>query len=104
MSTTKNAGRIGFVLEGAYDPSKTYKPLSVVGYNGNTYAAKVENRGHLPTDSTYWQQLTDNIAGALLMASDGVSVQTITANQFKVTYDSGQVYNITISGTNLIIT
>lgn len=104
MSTTKNAGRIGFVLKGAYDSSVQYKKLDVVGYNGSTYVAMKDTKGHLPTETSYWQKMTDNNAGSTRMNEGEVSVQSTSANVYKVTYDSGQIYTVTISGENMTVT
>lgn len=57
----KTLGRIFPVPEGEYSASKTYKELSIVTYNGNSYICKKQSSGNDPTNTTYWQ----------LMASKG---------------------------------
>ena len=57
----KTLGRIFPVPEGEYSASKTYKELSIVTYNGNSYICKKQSSGNEPTNTTYWQ----------LMASKG---------------------------------
>ena len=57
----KTLGRIFPVPEGTYSASKTYKELSIVTYNGNSYICKKQSSGNEPTNTTYWQ----------LMASKG---------------------------------
>lgn len=55
-----NLGRVGFVLKGDYDAKASYKKLDCVKYNLNSYGAKQDvPAGKLPTDTTYWMQLTD---------------------------------------------
>lgn len=62
-----DAGRIGFVLKGDYNAATTYEFLDVVHYGHNSYAAKGTTTGNLPTDTTYWQPITD---GEFLTATD----------------------------------
>ena len=55
-----NLGRVGFVLKGDYYAKASYKNLDCVKYNLNSYGAKKDvPAGTLPTDTTYWMQLTD---------------------------------------------
>lgn len=49
-----NLGRIGIVVNGAYNNTKTYYPLDLVTYNGGSYIAKQETKGNLPTSELYW--------------------------------------------------
>lgn len=51
----KTLGRIFPVPEGTYSSSKTYKELSIVTYNGNSYICKKQSSGNDPTNTTYWQ-------------------------------------------------
>lgn len=53
-----DAGRIGFVIKGAYDETTTYDFLDVVYYNGASYVAKKLTTGNVPQESNeYWQVL-----------------------------------------------
>lgn len=54
---TQILGKVGMVLKGAYNGSTTYQKLDVVTYNGESYVAKSETIGNLPTNTTYWQML-----------------------------------------------
>lgn len=48
-------GRIGIVLKGEYDNTKTYTKLNQVTYNGSSYTLKVaEATGIEPTNEEYW--------------------------------------------------
>lgn len=62
-----DAGRIGFVPKGDYNASTTYEFLDVVHYGHNSYVAKGTTTGNLPTNTTYWQPITD---GEFLTATD----------------------------------
>ena len=48
-------GKVGMLLKGEYSSSITYQKLDVVTYNGETYVAKTETQGNLPTNTGYWQ-------------------------------------------------
>lgn len=80
---SQNAGRVGFTLKGAYDASTTYTMLNVVTYQGGSYAAKSTTTGNAPTNTTYWQKLTDTEVATVnslgVVQPDGTSV-TIDAN------------------------
>lgn len=57
---TVNLGRVSFVMKGDYSSSTTYKRLDVVSFGGVSYAAKQDvPTGTVPTNTTYWQVLTD---------------------------------------------
>ena len=68
-----DAGRIGFVLKGDYNPATTYEMLDVVHYGHNSYAAKQTTTGNLPTNTTYWQPITD---GEFITATDYATAST----------------------------
>ena len=58
-----NLGRVGFVLKGNYDAKTAYQKLDCVKYNLNTYGAVQDvPAGTLPTNTTYWMQMTDGDA------------------------------------------
>lgn len=80
MATTTNLGRVGLVLKGDYNAQTAYVKLDVVSYQGSAYAAKGPTTGHVPTDKTYWQPLTD-ISAALTACSDAASAATAAAGQ-----------------------
>lgn len=55
-----NLGRVGFVMQGAYDSSKTYKRLDCVTANNVTYSAKEDVPAGTPvTNTQYWQVVLD---------------------------------------------
>lgn len=53
------AGRVLMIPKGTYSPTTTYDPLDAVNYEHNSYVCKQTSRGNLPTNTTYWQPLTD---------------------------------------------
>lgn len=61
---SESAGRVLLIPKGAYDGSATYSALDVVSYGHNSYVAKQATTGNLPTDTTYWQILTNVTADA----------------------------------------
>lgn len=54
-----NAGRVRFIGRGEYDNSTQYYTFDLVNYNGNSYFAKSNTMGNLPTNSTYWQLVAE---------------------------------------------
>lgn len=52
-------GKVGILLKGEYNSSITYQKLDVVTYNGESYSAKIETQGNLPTNTDYWQKLVE---------------------------------------------
>ncbi len=62
-----DAGRIGFVIKGEYNNTKTYDFLDVVYYGNSTYVAKKLTVGNQPVDNNeYWQILAKSPECAVL--------------------------------------
>lgn len=56
----RNLGRVGFVAQGQFDPSKTYKRLDCVTLDGIMYAARVDvPSGVEVTNEAFWQKIID---------------------------------------------
>lgn len=59
--------KLGYTLKGVYDDTTAYKYNDVVYYNNCMYRVADEEAtalvGVLPTDTTYWQQITGDIRG-----------------------------------------
>lgn len=53
------AGRVAFVPKGEYDNATQYEFLDYVYYNNSSYVAKTTTTGNLPTNTDYWQIITD---------------------------------------------
>lgn len=57
--TQINAGRVRFVPRGGYSNSTQYYLFDLVNYNGNSYYAKENTLGNLPTDTSKWQLIAE---------------------------------------------
>lgn len=55
---TVNLGRIKFVWQGAYNGATAYVADDVVSYNGSSYICILASTGNLPTNTTYWNQMS----------------------------------------------
>lgn len=94
MMAQVNAGRVRFVGRGEYNNSTQYYVFDLVNYNGNSYYAKVDTIGHLPTDTTYWQLVAEKgNVGPTGPTGNGISSITKTST-------SGLVDTYTITFTN----
>lgn len=85
---SESAGRVLMIPKGTYSPTTTYDPLDAVNYEHNSYVCKQTSRGNLPTNTTYWQPLTDVTADEIptegstnLVQSGGVYSALTTINQ-----------------------
>ena len=47
-----------FSPKGEYDPDTAYKALNIVSQNGSSYVAIQDTQGNPPTNTTYWQLLS----------------------------------------------
>ena len=56
---TQILGKVGMYLRGEYNANTTYAKLDVVTYQGESYSAKAETTGNLPTNTTYWQKIVE---------------------------------------------
>lgn len=70
MSTS--AGRVLLIPKGDYSSATQYSPMDVVLYEGDSYVCKQSSTGNAPTNTTYWQPLTD-VASQISDISDDVS-------------------------------
>ena len=85
---SESAGRVLMIPKGTYSPTTTYDPLDAVKYEQNSYVCKQTSRGNLPTNTTYWQPLTDVTAdenptedSTNLVQSGGVYLALKTTNK-----------------------
>lgn len=65
------AGRAAIVPEGEYDITVSYKRLSMVQYEGNSYVAKKDNTGVPPTNEEIWMLSTEG-AGIATVERAGI--------------------------------
>ena len=98
---SESAGRVLMIPKGTYSPTATYDPLDAVKYGHNSYVCKQTSRGNLPTNTTYWQPLTDVTADEIptedstnLVQSGGVysALQTLTQTLTNQVKDMNNVY------------
>jgi hypothetical protein len=79
---TINLGNIKFNWQGAYAGGTAYAVDDVVSYNGSSYICKLASTGNLPTDTTYWDQMSS--AG-----TNGTDLTTTLTTQGDLVYRDG---------------
>ena len=106
MMAQVNAGRVRFVGRGEYNNSTQYYVFDLVSYNGNSYYAKVDTTGHLPTDTTYWQLVAEKgNVGPTGPTGNGISsiAKTSTSglvDTYTITYTNGNTTTFNVSNGN----
>ena len=82
---TINLGSIKFKWQGAYNGATAYTVDDVVSYNGSSYICILASTGNLPTNATYWEQMsqkgTDGTNG-----TDGTDLGTTLTTQGDIVY------------------
>src|SRR6056300_500469 len=85
---TVNLGSIKFKWKGTYAGGTAYTIDDVVSYNGSSYISIQAGTGNLPTDTAYWEQMsqkgTDGTNG-----TDGTDVGTVITTQGDMLYRDG---------------
>ena len=76
---TINLGNIKFNWQGAYAGGSSYNIDDVVSYNGSSYICKLASTGNLPTNTTYWDQMSS--AG-----TDGTDLTSTLTTQGDIVY------------------
>jgi len=89
---TLNLGNIKFNWKGAYSGGTAYVVDDVVSYSGSSYICKLASTGNLPTDGTYWDQMSS--AG-----TDGTDLTTTLTTQGDVLYRDGSGLQRLAAGT-----
>ena len=79
---TLNLGNIKFNWKGAYAGGTAYVVDDVVSYSGSSYICKLASTGNLPTDGTYWDQMSS--AG-----TDGTDLTSTLTTQGDILYRDG---------------
>ena len=79
---TINLGAIKFKWQGAYNGATAYSVDDVVSYNGSSYICKLASTGNLPTNATYWEQMSS--AGT--NGTDGTDLTTTLTTQGDIVY------------------
>ena len=79
---TVNLGNIKLNWKGAYNSSTAYIVDDVVSYNGSSYVCIQASTNNLPTNTTYWNQMSAK-------GTDGTDVGTILTTQGDILYRDG---------------
>jgi hypothetical protein len=79
---TVNLGRIKFVWQGAYSGATAYVADDVVSYNGSSYICILASTNNLPTNTTYWNQMSS--AGT--NGTNGTDLGTTLTTQGDIVY------------------
>jgi len=82
---TINLGNIKFNWQGAYAGGTSYNIDDVVSYNGSSYICKLASTGNLPTNNTYWDQMSS--AGT--NGTNGTDLTTTLTTQGDLVYRDG---------------
>jgi hypothetical protein len=82
---TINLGNIKFNWQGAYAGGTAYAVDDVVSYNGSSYICKLASTGNLPTNNTYWDQMSS--AGT--NGTNGTDLTTTLTTQGDLVYRDG---------------
>ena len=90
---TLNLGNIKFNWKGAYAGGTAYVVDDVVSYSGSSYICKLASTGNLPTDGTYWDQMSS--AG-----TNGTDLTTTLTTQGDVLYRDGSGLQRLAAGTS----
>ena len=90
---TLNLGNIKFNWKGAYAGGTAYVVDDVVSYSGSSYICKLASTGNLPTNGTYWDQMS--AAG-----TDGTDLTTTLTTQGDVLYRDGSGLQRLAAGTS----
>ena len=79
---TINLGSIKFNWQGAYNGATAYAVDDVVSYNGSSYVCILASTGNLPTNATYFEQMSS--AGT--NGTDGTDLTTTLTTQGDIVY------------------
>ena len=79
---TINLGNIKFNWKGTYNAGTAYAVDDVVSYNGSSYVCILASTGNLPTNTTYWNVMSQ--AG-----TDGTDLTSTLTTQGDLVYRDG---------------
>jgi len=82
---TINLGAIKFNWQGAYAGGTAYAVDDVVSYNGSSYVCKLASTGNLPTNTTYW----DLMSQAGTNGTNGTDLTSTLTTQGDILYRDG---------------
>mgnify|MGYP001311547530 CR=1 FL=1 len=89
---TLNLGNIKFNWKGAYAGGTAYVVDDVVSYSGSSYICKLASTGNLPTNGTYWDQMS-------LKGTDGTDLTSTLTTQGDILYRDGSGLQRLAAGT-----
>ena len=101
-----NAGRVRFISRGEYNNSTQYYVFDFVNYNGNSYFAKQNTQGNLPTNTTYWQLVAEKgNVGNTGATGNGIASVTKTGTSglvdtYTITFTNGNTTTFTVANGN----
>ena len=93
---TINLGSIKFKWQGAYAGGTAYTVDDVVSYQGSSYICIQASTGNLPTNATYWEQMSS--AGT--NGTDGTDLTTTLTQQGDILYRDGSGLQRLAAGTS----
>lgn len=82
---TVTLGNIKFNWKGAYNASTAYVVDDVVSHSGSSYVCILASTGNVPTNTTYWEQMSS--AGT--NGTDGTDIGTVITTQGDILYRDG---------------
>ena len=91
---TKIIGKVSIVPYGDWQENTTYPRLAVVGYQGGSYIAVVENTNITPTDTSSWKQIA--AAGNGIASIEKISTVGLV-DTYRITYTNGDHFDFTIN-------
>src|SRR5210317_2631519 len=93
---TVNLGSIKFKWKGTYAGGTAYTIDDVVSYNGSSYICILASTGNLPTNATYFEQMSS--AGT--NGTNGTDVGTTITTQGDILYRDGSGLQRLCAGTS----
>ena len=96
---TVNLGRIKFVWQGAYSGATAYVADDVVSYNGSSYICILASTNNLPTNTTYWNQMSSAGTNGT-NGTNGTDVGTTLTTQGDILYRNASGLARLGAGTN----
>jgi hypothetical protein len=91
---TKIIGKVSIVPYGDWQENTTYPRLAVVGYQGGSYIAVVENTNITPTDTSSWKQIA--AAGNGISSIEKIGTVGLV-DTYRITYTDGTHFDYTVN-------
>jgi hypothetical protein len=85
---TVNLGSIKFKWKGTYSGATAYTVDDVVEYNGSSYICILASTGNLPTNATYFEQMSQKGADGT-NGTNGTDLTTTLTTQGDLVYRDG---------------